>query len=55
MGKLAIVSEKTARKIVTRKLAFEAVAADRARVFDVAIGTGLQDGEAFVWGRPITL
>jgi len=54
MGKLAIVSEKTARKIVTRKLAFEAVqvafeavAADRARVFDVAIGTGLQDGEAF--------
>ncbi len=54
MSKLAIVSEKTVRKIVTRQLAFdavrgafEAVASDRACVFDVAIGTGLHDGEAF--------
>lgn len=54
MSKLAIISEKTVRKIVTRQLAFdavreafEAVAADRARVFDVAIGTGLHNGEAF--------
>lgn len=54
MGKLAIVTEEAARKIVTRQLAFdavraafEAVAADRARVFDVAIGTGLRSGEAF--------
>ena len=42
------------RKIVTRQLAFdavraafEAVAVDRAQVFDVVIGTGLNDGEAF--------
>ena len=54
MGKLAVVSEKTVQKIVTRQLAFnavreafEAVALNRARVFDVAIGTGLNDGEAF--------
>ena len=54
MGKLAIVSEETVRKIVTRQLAFdvvraafEAVAVDRSRVFDVVIGTGLHKGEAF--------
>ncbi len=54
MGKLAIISEETVRKIVSRQLAFdavrgafEAVAADRARVFDVVIGTGLNDGEVF--------
>lgn len=54
MGKLAIISEETVRKIVTRQLAFdavraafEAVAVDRSRVFDVVIGTGLHDGEAF--------
>ena len=54
MGELAIISEETVRKIVTRQLAFdavraafEAVAVDRARVFDVAIGTGLHQGEAF--------
>ncbi len=54
MSKLAVISETTVRKIVTRQLAFdavkeafEAVASDRARVFDVAIGTGLHDGEAF--------
>ena len=54
MGKLAVVSEKTVQKIVTRQLAFdavreafEAVALNGARVFDVAIGTGLNDGEAF--------
>jgi len=54
MGKLAIISEETVRKIVTRQLAFnavraafEAVAVDRSRVFDVVIGTGLYDGEAF--------
>lgn len=54
MGKLAIISGETVRKIVTRQLAFnavraafEAVATDRARVFDVVIGTGLNDGEAF--------
>ncbi len=54
MAKLAIVSEDTVRKIVTRGLAFdavraayEAVALDRAKVFDVVIGTGLNDGEAF--------
>jgi len=54
MGKLAVISEKTVRTIVTRELAFdavraafEAVALDRSRVFDVVIGTGLQDGEAF--------
>ena len=54
MGKLAIVSEETVRKIVTRQLAFdavraafEAVAVDRSRVFDVVIGTGLYNGEAF--------
>jgi len=54
MSKLAIISEKTVRKIVTRQLAFdavraafEAVATDRSRVFDVVIGTGLHNGEAF--------
>jgi len=54
MSKLAIISEKTVQKIVNRQLAFdtvraafEAVAVDRARVFDVAIGTGLNSGEAF--------
>jgi len=54
MGKLAIISEATVRKIVTRQLAFdavreayEAVALDHAQVFEVAIGTGLNSGEAF--------
>lgn len=39
------------QNIVTRQLAFDAVraafAADRARLFDVVIGTGLNKGEAF--------
>jgi len=54
MGKLAIISEETVRKIVTRQLAFdavraafEAVAVDRSRVFDVVIGSGLHNREAF--------
>lgn len=54
MGKLAVISEETVRKIVTRQLAFdavrtafEAVAVDRSRVFDVVIGTGLHNGEVF--------
>lgn len=54
MGKLALISEETVRKIVTRQLAFdavraafEAVAVHRSRVFDVVIGTGLNNGEAF--------
>lgn len=54
MGKFAIISEETVQNIVTRQLAFdevraafEAVAADRARLFDVVIGTGLNKGEAF--------
>ena len=54
MGKLAIISESTVRKIVTRQLAFdavreafEAVALGRAQVFDVVIGSGLNLGEAF--------
>jgi len=54
MGKLAVISEATVRSIVTRQLAFdsvrsafEAVAIDHAKVFDVVIGTGLNDGEAF--------
>ena len=54
MVKLAIVSEETVRKIVTRQLAFdlvraafEAVAIDRSRVFDVVLGTGLHNGEVF--------
>ncbi len=54
MGNLAIISEETVHKIVTRQLAFdavreafEAVAVDRSRVFDVVIGTGLNNGEAF--------
>lgn len=54
MGNLSIVSEETVRRIVTRELAFdavraayEAVATGRAQAFDVVIGTGLNDGEAF--------
>lgn len=54
MAELAIISEETVRDIVTRQLAFdavraafEAVAVDRSRVFDVVIGTGLHPGEAF--------
>jgi len=54
MDKLAVISEETVREIVTRQLAFnavqaayQAVAIDRARAFDVVIGTGLNDGEAF--------
>ena len=54
MTQLAIISENTVRDIVTRKLAFDAVrqafqatSTDRARVFDVVIGTGLNEGEAF--------
>jgi len=54
MSRIAVVSEATVRSIVTRQLAFdsvrsafEAVASDRANVFDVVIGTGLNDGEAF--------
>jgi hypothetical protein len=54
MSKLAVVSDEAVQKIVTRQLAFdavkeafEAVATNRAQVFDVAIGTGLHDGEAF--------
>jgi len=54
MAQLATISEQTVRKIVTRQLAFdavraafEAVAVDRSQVFDVVIGAGLNDGEAF--------
>jgi len=54
MGQLAIISEPTVRKIVTRQLAFdavraafEAVAVERSQVFDVVIGTGLNNGEVF--------
>jgi len=54
LGRLAIVSEETVRDIVTRRLAFdavraafEAVAVERSRVFDVVTGTGLHRGEAF--------
>lgn len=54
MAKLAIISEETVRNIVTRQLAFdgvraafESVALDRSQVFDVVIGAGLHDGEAF--------
>jgi len=54
MSQLAIISESTVRGIVTRQLAydavrqaFEATATDRSQVFDVVIGTGLNDGEAF--------
>lgn len=54
MGELAIIPEERVRKIVTRQLAFdavraafEAVAVGRSQVFDVALGTGLNDGEAF--------
>jgi len=54
MSQLAIISESTVQEIVTRQLAFdavqeafEAVADDRAQAFDVVIGTGLNNGEAF--------
>jgi ornithine cyclodeaminase len=54
MGRVAVVSEEAVRKIVSRELAFdavlaafEAVASDHANVFDVVIGTGLNEGEAF--------
>ena len=54
MGRLVIVSEKTVKKIVTRQLAFdavqsafEAVAMGQSKVFDVVIGSGLNEGEAF--------
>jgi ornithine cyclodeaminase len=54
IGRLAIISEETVRNIITRQLAFdsvqsafEAVASDHASVFDVVIGTGLNEGEAF--------
>ena len=54
MSKLAIISEKAVEKIVTRQLAFdavqsafEAVAVNSAKVFDVVIGKGLNEGEAF--------
>lgn len=54
MTQLAIISESTVKGIVTRQLAydavkqaFEATASDRSQVFDVVIGTGLNDGEAF--------
>jgi ornithine cyclodeaminase len=54
MSKLAIISEATVRKTVTRQLAFdavkeayEAVSLGRAEVFQVAIGTGLNIDEAF--------
>jgi len=53
-GKLAVISDETVRAIITRQLAFdavraayEAVATENAQVFDVVIGTGLNDGEAF--------
>lgn len=54
MGKVGIISEEAVQNIVTRQLAFDAVraafaavAADRARLFDVVIGAGLNKGEAF--------
>ena len=54
MTRLAIISEDTVRQVVTRQIAFdsvqaafEAVASDRASVFDVVIGAGLNSGEAF--------
>jgi ornithine cyclodeaminase len=54
MNQLSVVTEKTVRKIITRQLAFdavkeafEAVAANRAEVFDVALGSGFHDGEVF--------
>ena len=54
MAKLAIISEDTVRQIVTRQFAFDAVrsafesvATNQSQVFDVVIGTGLNDGEAF--------
>ncbi len=62
MGKLAIISEETVRKIVTRQLAFdavraafEAVAVDRSRVFYVVIGSGLHNGEAFAIKSVLTV
>lgn len=54
MVKLAVISEETVCTIVSRQLAFdavrsafEAIAVDRSKVFDVVIGTGLNYGEAF--------
>ena len=54
MVKLAVISEDTVQSIVTRQLAFDAVrsafesvASDSAQIFDVVIGTGLNQGEAF--------
>jgi len=54
MARLAVISEETVRQIVSRQLAFDAVrgafesvASNRSQVFDVVIGTGLNDGEAF--------
>lgn len=54
MRKLAIISESTVRQFLTRQLAFdavreafEAVALEDSKVFDVVIGTGLRDGEIF--------
>lgn len=54
MTQLAIISESTVREIITRRVAydaikqaFEATASDRSQVFDVVIGAGLNDGEAF--------
>jgi ornithine cyclodeaminase len=54
MAKLAIISESVVRKIITRQFAFDAVrsafesvATNQSQVFDVVIGTGLNDGEAF--------
>ena len=53
MSKLAIISEETVRKIITRQLAFEGVALDRARVFDVAIGIRFTSAEDAVRGSDI--
>lgn len=54
MAKLAIISENVVRQIVTRQFAydavrsaFESVATNQSQVFDVVIGTGLNDREAF--------
>jgi ornithine cyclodeaminase len=54
MSRLAVIPEKAVRSILTRQLAydavrqaFESIAADRSQVFDVVIGTGLNEGEAF--------
>jgi len=54
MTRLAIVSESTVQKTVTRQLAFdavraafEAVADDQAAIFEVVAGSGLRPGEGF--------